>query len=264
MDEPGLSRADEKLLVALRRRKEREARSLFLAEGVRVAEEFLDAGIVLRLAVYAPTLEDTARGRALALRLADLGARKVSDASLQRLAATDSPQGVLLVGEIPAARQQSIEIGSAGVALVLDAVQDPGNIGTLVRAADAFRAAAVVALPGTVDAWNPKAVRAAAGSSFRVPILNLSDAVAQDWLRERGCAIVVADAAGAPIGSGTRSGPVALVVGNEGAGVRPEWLRAASDTVAVPTPGPVESLNVAVATGILLYVLTRDESTGND
>jgi TrmH family RNA methyltransferase len=142
------------------------------------------------------------------------------------------------------------------VILVLDGIQDPGNFGTLVRAADAFRTAAVIALPGTVDAWNPKAVRAAAGSSFRVPILSLEDEQALEWLERAGFTVLVADADGTAVDLLTPPERAALVVGNEGAGVRALWRAAADAIVAVPTPGPVESLNVALASGILLYALT--------
>jgi TrmH family RNA methyltransferase len=251
-----LSRADEKLLIALRRRKERAALRMFLAEGVRVAEELLDAGVVLRLIVTAPSLEDSERGRSLAARVAGLGAVAVSDIELARLAPTDTPQGILLVAEVPTATPETLVLGTRAVILVLDGIQDPGNFGTLVRAADAFRTAAVIALPGTVDAWNPKAVRAAAGSSFRVPILSLEDEQALEWLERAGFTVLVADADGTAVDLLTPPERAALVVGNEGAGVRALWRAAADAIVAVPTPGPVESLNVALASGILLYALT--------
>jgi len=258
-----LSRAHEKLLIALRRRKERERLRMFLAEGVRVAEELLDAGVVPRLIVTAPSLEDSERGRSLAARVAGLDARAVSDTELARLAPTDTPQGILCVAEIPSAAPENLVLHARAVILVLDAIQDPGNFGTLVRAADAFRAAAVIALPGTVDAWNPKAVRAAAGSSFRVPILSLEDEPALDWLTSEGFTVLVADANGTAVDLLARPDRAALVVGNEGAGVRALWRAAADAVVAVPTPGPVESLNVAVASGILLYALTTHERDRN-
>jgi TrmH family RNA methyltransferase len=258
-----LSRSDEKLLIALRRRKERAALHMFLAEGVRVAEELLDAGVVLRLIVTAPSLEDSERGRALAARVTGLGAHAVSDVELARLAPTETPQGILIVGKIPSLTPADLVLGARTLILVLDAIQDPGNFGTLVRAAAAFQTAAVIALPGTVDAWNPKAVRAAAGSSFRVPILTLEDGEALEWLQREGFSILVSDATGAAVDQLARPKRAAVVVGNEGAGVRAFWRAAADAVVAVPTPGPVESLNVAVASGILLYALTTDERNPN-
>lgn len=243
---------------ALCTRKRREARALFLAEGIRVAEDALDAGVVLRFAVVAPSLEDSPRGRALLERLARATPlRRLTDAGLARLAPTATPQGALLVAEKPAAVLRELEPAERASVLVLDGVQDPGNFGTLVRAADAFAAAAVVALPGTVDPWNAKAVRAAAGSSFHVPIAQATHAEAGRWLRDGGFTILAADAAGTPIGEVTRGPRSALIVGNEGGGVGPESAALAHDRVAVPIRGRAESLNVAVAAGILLYELMR-------
>lgn len=252
------SRTEERLLVALRRRKEREKRRLFLAEGVRVVEELLDSGLVPALAICSPSLEDSDRGRAILQRLPPDVVRTVADARLRQMAATETPQGVVVAAPLPESSPADAHTADGSIVLVLDAVQDPGNLGTLVRMADAFAAAGVIALPGTVDPWNPKSVRAAAGSSFRVPILSMETAPAIEWLRERGFAILVADGSGRPVGSVRTPSRTALVVGNEGAGVGETWRAAAEALVAVPTPGRAESLNVAVATGILLYALVEN------
>jgi TrmH family RNA methyltransferase len=142
------------------------------------------------------------------------------------------------------------------VALVLDAVQDPGNFGTLVRCADAFGVNLVIAMTGTVDPWNPKAVRAAAGAAFHVPIVQAKTATALDWLEAQGFAIWAADAGGEPALSLDRPSRVALVAGNEGAGISDAVTQRTGRHVAVPIRGRADSLNVAVATGILLYLLT--------
>jgi RNA methyltransferase, TrmH family len=254
-----LSRAAEKLLFALRRRKEREARQLFLGEGVRLAEEALAAGIVLELAVVSPSLEDTPRGAALSARLAGLaGFRRVDEGTMARIAATDSPQGVVLAGRIPTIEPDP-PVPPKALALVLDGVQDPGNFGTLVRTADAFAVALIIALPGTVDAWNPKSVRAAAGSTFRVPVHAMTDPEAISWLRDRGFSILAAAVDGAPWTAEARATRAALVVGNEGAGLRPALRSQADHVISIKTPGPAESLNVAVAAGILLHELARED-----
>ena len=258
---PALSRSEEKLLVGLRRRRVRESEGLFLGEGVRIAEEALRAGIVLELAVATASLEDTPRGAELVARLKEHSAfRRVDTGTLARIAATESPQGVVLAGRMPDPDVES-RLGPATRVLVLDGVQDPGNFGTLVRSADAFAAAAVIALPGTVDPWNPKAVRAAAGSSFRVPVLQLTTEAAVEWLRDRGFVILAADAGGVPLESRAWSGRVGVVVGNEGAGIGSALRTAADAVVSIPTPGPAESLNVAVAAGILLHELSKGDRT---
>jgi TrmH family RNA methyltransferase len=139
--------------------------------------------------------------------------------------------------------------------LVLDAVQDPGNFGALVRSAEALGAAAVVALPGTVDPWNPKSVRAAAGSSFRLPIVPLSWSEALAGFREVGFSIVGADSTGRSVRE-VRGERIALVLGNEGAGLSQQVLEVVDELAAVPLRGRAESLNVAAAAAILLYELS--------
>jgi RNA methyltransferase, TrmH family len=258
MHDPGLTRAEERLVRALHARRRRAAHALFLAEGLRVAEDALDAGIVLRLAVVAPSLEDTPRGQSLRTRLErTTTVRHVAEGVLARLAPTETPQGVLLVAETPATALGDLAPAGRALVLVLDGVQDPGNFGTLVRAADAFAAAAVIALPGTVDPWNAKAVRAAAGSSFHVPIVQATHAEAGAWLKEAGFTILAADAAGTPVAGVARRARTALIVGNEGVGLTRAAAALADERVAVPIAGRAESLNVGVAGGILLYELTR-------
>lgn len=183
--------------------------------------------------------------------------RVLPDRDFDALSATETPQGVLAVSIIPRYSLEEIRTEQArSVVLVLDAVQDPGNFGTLVRSAEALGARAVVALPGTVDPWNPKSVRAAAGSSFRLPILELTEAEAVDGLRAEGYAIIGSAAEGRPITEITAE-RVALVVGNEGSGLSPAIRGMLDDLAGIPLKGRAESLNVAAAAAILLYELTR-------
>lgn len=254
------SRSKRGLIRRLATRKGREAEGLFLAEGVRVVEDLLESRIVPRLALVAPSLEDTTRGLALLERLsARVEVERVQDHELERLAPTESPQGVLVLAELPAWRLDELADGAAGgapVFLVLDSVQDPGNVGTLLRTADALGVAGCVLLPGTVDPWNAKAVRASAGSVFRVRTALAALPELGAWLDARAVPMLAADAAGAPVRAADAGGAVALVVGNEGAGVGRDVLERCAGTVAVPIRGGAESLNVAVAAGILLYELT--------
>lgn len=254
-----LSRSEARLVRGLHRRKVRAAEGLFLAEGVRVVEELAMSGFSVRLAVASPSLEDSERGRALAATLeARAPLRRVEERGLAELAATEAPQGVLAVAEAPAVELRALDVAAAGVVLALDGVQDPGNFGTLVRSADAFGALFVAVLPGTVDPWNPKAVRSAAGSSFHVPIVATTPEELLEWLRRHGFSLYGADAHGVAVAEATplarRS---ALVLGNEGAGIGPTMRAAADAMLAIPMRGRAESLNVAVAAGILLYLMTR-------
>ncbi len=253
-----LSRTEARRIEALQRRKGREREGLFLAEGMRVVEDLLASDIVLRSLVAAPSIEDSARGRALLEAAARrTTVQRTTDAELRRLAGTDTPQGVLAVAAIPARTLSDIALAGHGVVLVLDAVQDPGNLGTLVRAADAFAVAGVIALPGTVDCWNTKVVRAAAGSLFRTPVVYVAPGDARMWLEASGCRVYAAEASGADVETVEPAACAALLLGNEGAGLSADARALAAQSVAIRMPGRAESLNVAVAAGILLYALTR-------
>lgn len=253
-----LSRREEKLLRALRQRKAREAEGLFVAEGVRAVEDLLASPLAVRWVVASSSLEDTPRGQSLRELVERQGVplREAADAALRELAGTETPQGVLAVAEIPRRALDDLRPSTEPAAvLVLDAVQDPGNLGTLVRTAEALGAAGVIALPGTVDAWNPKAVRAAMGSSFRLPIVEAGWDEAAPWLRAEGFRVLAAAGEGGPLGE--RPARAALVVGNEGAGVSEETRRRADAIVGIPLRGRAESLNVGAAGAILLWELLR-------
>jgi TrmH family RNA methyltransferase len=145
--------------------------------------------------------------------------------------------------------------------LVLAGLQDPGNLGTILRSAEAFGATGIVALPGTVSAWNPKAVRASAGSVFRVPLLAVSERVCLDQLHESGVKILATAVQAAQSAELVDlAGPVALIIGNEGNGVAPELASRADAAITIPCPGPVESLNAAVAASVLLYEAARQRA----
>ncbi|MFO7894398.1 MAG: RNA methyltransferase [Longimicrobiales bacterium] len=253
-----VSRSESKQIRALGSRKDREAEGRFLAEGVRVVEELLDAGLPVDISVVSPALTGTPRGERLAARLREAGpVREIGVGELNELADTESNQGVLVVAETPRASRDAIPMEGPSTVLVLDGVQDPGNLGTLVRSAAAFGCQAVAYLPGTVDPWNPKAVRAAAGALFRTPVVQAHPDVLMDDLSELGFMTLGADATGRPVDRLTLSERTALVVGNEGGGLSGFTRSRVDSLVAVPMAETVESLNVAVAAGILLYLVTR-------
>lgn len=254
-----LSRAEESLLRGLHRRKVREEEGLFVAEGLRVVEDLVASGLPLRFAVVAPTLESSDRGRALASALEARGpVRRVDERVLARFADTETPQGVLAVAEIPRRSLDDVVLAdSACTVLALDGVQDPGNFGTMVRTAEALGAAAVVALPGTVDPWNPKAVRSSAGASFRIPIVQPDVDSFLAWAHAHRVTVYGADAEGEPVDSTALAPRAALVVGNEGSGMSQAMLRRVDRRIAIPITGKAESLNAAVAAAILLFLLTR-------
>jgi RNA methyltransferase, TrmH family len=178
---------------------------------------------------------------------------------------TESPQGIAAVVETPHFSLAEALAGPRPLVLIAAGLQDPGNFGTLVRSAEAFGASGVIALPGTVSVWNSKALRASAGSAFRMPVVVEKTSLVFAALADRGIPILAAVPASAhgdaiPCSRTDLSGPVAFLVGNEGAGISAELLDRAAGTVSIPTPGPVESLNAAVAASILLYEASRQRS----
>ena len=253
-----LSQGEVKLLHALKSRAGRDKHAAFAVEGVRAVEDLLNAGVDLKWAVASPTLGDSGRGRAVLEALnARTTVRAISEGELRKLTETETPQGVIAVAHIPEKILRDVVLTDTSLVLVLDAVQDPGNLGTLIRSADAFAATCVIALPGTVDYWNSKVVRSAAGAAFRVPLIHAAVDETWEWLAGNGFTIFGADMNGTDVVSINAKGRRALVAGNEGAGLRKETREKITQAVAIPMPGQAESLNVAVAAGILLYELSR-------
>lgn len=241
----------------LHRQRGRERRGLTLGEGVRLVEEAVAARGSIEAVVYAPSLEKTARGRDLLASLVGAGVpvERVEEPELEQLADTQHPQGIIAVIRLPAWTLAQVRI-DAGPVLVLDGVQDPGNTGTMLRTALGLGAAGLVALPGTVELNNPKVVRGSMGAAFRLPAVELGLGEFLTWSREQGVTLLAAETNGEPVGSVPIRHPVAIVVGNEGAGLSAE-IRQAGRAVAIPLTRGTESLNVAVAAGILLYEVTR-------
>lgn len=241
----------------LRRRKARERERLFVCEGVRAVEELLRSPIAPRGILVAPQLLEAPRGAVLREAIARSGhpMEEVAARDFHTAAETESPQGVLAIAPIPDRSLDDVVPHDGLRVLVLDAVQDPGNVGTMLRTAAALGVTATAALPGTVDLWNAKVVRSAMGALFHHHCLAATWDDLDAFRRRASAALWVADAAGTPLGQTPPPARLALVVGNEGAGVSVEARSRAEHSVALPIAPGVESLNVAVATGILLYEL---------
>jgi RNA methyltransferase, TrmH family len=243
----------------LKRRKSRERQRLFVAEGVRAVEEVLRSPVRLRGALASPMLDATPRGSALRHALADGGVAllDVAEPDFASAADTDSPQGILAIGEVPDRSLETLALPPEARILVLDAVQDPGNVGTLLRTAAALGATATIALPGTVDLWNAKVVRSAMGTLFRHPAIAATWDELATFLDRQDVALWAADAGGQPVSRASAPARLAIAVGNEGGGLSASVRARAERVVSLPIAADVESLNVAVAAGILLHELRR-------
>lgn len=241
----------------LARRKARERDGLFVAEGVRAVEELLATEIVLEGILCAPQLLEAPRGVALrsAIDRSGVTVSDVSEREFGSAASTESPQGVLAIGRQPVRTLSSLAGRATLRIVVLDGLQDPGNVGTVVRTAAALGVDASVALPGTVDLWNAKVVRSAMGALFRSLALHATWDEVGAFLERESVELWGTDASGEPLGKSRPPAKLALAVGNEGNGISASVRQRVVRLVGLEMHGGIESLNVAVATGIVLYEL---------
>lgn len=251
-----IANAKIKLARRLARKKERSAHHQFLVEGVRLVEEAERAGFVPALVFYTRAAFDTEpRVRQLITRLERRVAETylVSENVMRALAATETPQGIAAVYPLPLLPLPP----QVDFVLVLDRVRDPGNLGTILRTAWAAGLDVVYLAPETVDAFNPKVVRAAAGAHFFIPIQALTwDEIASRLARFP--RVYLADAHGQlDYSHADWSVPRALIIGGEAEGASEHARRLATTTVSIPMPGRAESLNAAIAAGILLFHAIR-------
>ena len=172
-------------------------------------------------------------------------------------AGTEQAQGIAALVRPPAFPADSL-FRDIPLILVLAGLQDPGNVGTLLRSAEAFAATGALLLTGTASPWNPKALRASAGSAFRVPAISATEDEALALLEEHHIlAMATVSRGGSPIEAAPLARPCALLIGNEGAGLNEKLIAAAHHRVTIPMPGNVESLNAAIAGSLLLYEAAR-------
>jgi TrmH family RNA methyltransferase len=234
-------------------------------EGLNLLEEAVRAGLRIECVFVAEGNERLLEGLPLNKNAEILLLPK---ALLDSALTTEAPQPVAALVEPPDwtwAHLLGADRKTPLLVLVLAELQDPGNLGTILRSAEAFGADGAISLPGTVSAWNPKAVRASAGSVFRLPLLAASERTAMERLQEAGVKVWTTTMRGAqPADVVDLAGPVALLIGNEGNGVPAELAAMADGTLTIPCPGPVESLNAAVAASILLYEAARQRGVGGN
>ena len=263
---------------ALARKGDAAAAPLLALEGFHLVSAALGSGLIpvaifLRdgsqseaLATLAQALEATAKGtdRGAAMERLSHGTEilVLPHTLFAGLLATETPQPVAALVPAPPSSSQRIVDGPLPLVLVLAALQDPGNVGTLLRSAEAFGASGALLLPGTASPWNPKCLRASAGSALRLPMLaveSAQDAAAVLRARQIHSYAAVPFGGSAPDRLDLRR-PLALWIGNEGAGLGAAELAACDRCVTVSMPGPTESLNAAVAGSVLFYETARQRA----
>ena len=232
-----------------------------IAETFHLLEEALRSACEVKMVLAAESARDAVEERLS--RFAGVELAVLPDALLQSLSGTETAQGVMALVNPPAWRAEQLFDGNALV-VVLDELQDPGNAGAIVRAAEAFGATGAIFLKGTVSPYNPKTLRASAGSLFRLPVLHGLDAAsARAVLRQNQVHLFAAvpahgNGASQSLAAADLTGNCGFIIGNEARGVSAE-LRTGAFDVSIPTVG-VESLNAAVAAGILLYEARRQRT----
>jgi TrmH family RNA methyltransferase len=239
----------------LQRRKARERQHLFVAEGIRAVEELAASPVRIVGALLSATATDSARLLVLRERLRQRAVpiEEIPERDFLSASDTESPQGILAIGEVPLRSLSSVVLPREARVLLLDALQDPGNVGTILRTAAAFGVSCTLAMPGTVDLWNAKVVRAAMGAHFHHHAASASWSDVDAFVASQDIAMWGADGLGEQVGRRQPPARLALIVGNEGSGLTAEARSRSVHFVSIPTATAVESLNVAVATGILLH-----------
>jgi TrmH family RNA methyltransferase len=252
-----LTNPQVKSVKRLHRQKEREQTRRFVVEGLRLTEEVLRAGHVPALLFYTPRLEDSERGQALLALAREVSAQPtlVSEKVMHAMATTTTPQGVLAVVPMPALPWPE----HPTLLLILDRLRNPGNLGAALRTAEAAGVDGVLLSPGTVDVYNPKVVRGGMGVHFRLCLrtatwLEIKRATQRlkTWRAEiRG---------GVPYHQVNWSSPSALIIGSEAEGTGTRAQQLTINQVSIPMLGQAESLNAAVAAGIILFEAARQRS----
>jgi TrmH family RNA methyltransferase len=245
-----------KYVRSLVRRRVRRREGRFVVEGTRLVEEVVRAGVKPALVLYTPAWAATPAGQRLspALARAQEGSWLVSERVLAACADTQTPQGVLVV--VPFVQLAP----RPGLLLILDGLRDPGNLGTILRSAEAAGVGQVLLAPGTVDLYNPKVVRGAMGAHFRLAVGVLDWPTIEEMVMDQH--VWLADANGQVAYDDVDwTQPAALIVGGETAGAGAEAIALATGRVCVPMAGGVESLNAAMAATVILFEAARQRRT---
>ena len=250
---PSLTQGELKALRALKTRGERQRQGLFLAEGDHLTGEAIRENKAQYLLVAAGQQQ-----RYSAHLGKGIPSYPISDRSLALLCDTRTPQGIVAVCALPPAPSLDA-LGPRMVAL--NGVQDPGNVGTILRTMDAAGFTGMLVDAACADAFSPKALRASMGAAFRIPVRVSAD-LPRDLVALEGYTLLAAALDGAPFyqRSPVRQ-PLCLLIGSEGAGLAQEVASLATQRLRLPMPGGAESLNAAVAASIIIYDLLREQGT---
>lgn len=253
-----------KQLVRLRQRRERDRSGLFLVEGFRELTRAVAAGIEITTVYHCPGLFLGGNEPQLVAEASRAGAAVVElgEAAFRKVSYRDRPEGLLAVAPQFGTSLDGLGIGSNPLLLVVEAIEKPGNLGTMLRTADAAGASAVVVCDPTTDPFNPNVVRSSLGTLFTVPLAVTSTREAVEWLKARQVRIVATTPATSRLHwDADLAGSVALVVGSEQYGLSDAWLERSDVRCRIPMAGSADSLNAAMAAGVMLFEAVRQRSS---
>ncbi|HET7704114.1 MAG TPA: TrmH family RNA methyltransferase [Candidatus Limnocylindrales bacterium] len=255
-----------KAAVRLRDRRERDETGLTILDGAREIRRALDAGVRVETAFVAPDLLRTPDAFAVEERLrhrpTTIG---VTPAVLAKVAFGERSDGIVAIVETPRMGLADLALPDDALVVVVEGVEKPGNLGAVLRTADAAGAHAVIAADPRTDLFNPNAIRASIGTIFGLPVVAATSAETLAWLAEQGIRPVAA-LVDAPTDytAADLSGPVAIVLGSEADGLTSAWRDSAVLPVSIPMRGRADSLNVSIAAAVLLFEAVRQRRAGPD
>jgi TrmH family RNA methyltransferase len=234
----------------LHSKKERDNTGLFIIEGIHLIEEALKSNLVIESLII-----EEHKHMPVEWHVKELPTVTVSERVMREISETETPQGFAAVCQQPGNENLLLEEGKY---LFVDAVQDPGNLGAMIRTADAAGISGIILGPGTADPYNGKVIRSTQGSLFHIPVQKMDLEEAIELCHDNHIPVFGTSLHGSTYSAIAPQANFALIVGNEGSGVNKKLLERTSQNLYIPIFGEAESLNVAIATGILLYHLRGD------
>lgn len=247
---------------ALRNKSGREEKGLYFIEGARFVAEALKENIGIRYVVVSETFSSGSGSYELLKKLNDteLNCYVVPDSLFASISDTQTPQGILAVLGLERKQLMGAEL-SGGLLVILDIIKDPGNMGAIIRTADAAGCAGIIVPDGCVDVFNPKVLRSTMGSIFHVPVYHCNNIVeAMNTAREYGFMLCASHLEGSiSIYEADLSGQVALIIGSEAEGIGNETAENSDLLIRIPMEGRAESLNASVAAGVMIFEAMRQK-----
>ena len=229
-------------------------------EGMHLLEEAIRAGLKLSSVFVSESATERAR-KLLPQLSAHTETLLLPDEIFASAVPTETPQGIAALVKVKSFALDDALVPAPALLVIAAGLQDPGNLGTIVRSAEAFGGTGLLLAERTVSSWNWKAVRASAGSMFRLPVVKVTLAEALAEVKRRGLRVLATSShKGTQIGECDLRDPVAVIIGNEGAGLPKDILAQADEAVCIPQSPKVESLNAGIATSIILYEASRQRA----